>query len=475
MIKSCYLVLLLFLVPLFSFSQKYSAKEIREDVAYLKRKLEKVHPNAYRYTEKTTFEAIFEEKTKNLPDSLTVSEAYQLMAELMHYVHDAHTAFYMGKAHKKRNKKEFPFRFFPDGEKIKLRYNLSKDSTLKEGMEVVEMNGKSIEEYIQRFEKQTITDYGLYGRRSATLNFWIYYTRNFGTDSSFSLTLRSDDGETLIKKTFDCVPSKEMAKIFKKRYPYKSPKNLNIKWIDSLQTAVLTINSFRYGKAWDIPQWGFNRQIHKVFDSLQQKKVNNLIIDVRGNRGGFVSNPPRVIRRLYDKPFTLTDTVEFKKTNYVRNMLAFMPFALPLGWLYFKPNRGEYFTHSNESNTKQKPIQQQLFKGNLFFLMDSESYSATSQLLSKSHNLGIGTYIGEPCGGAYWGCYALQKVGFKLPNTRFEMLIPTCKSSHKIDFSKANGKTLQPDYYVVRQGEHWWNGKNDKVLEKALDLVKKKS
>ncbi|MBK7027690.1 MAG: hypothetical protein IPH45_00020 [Bacteroidales bacterium] len=129
------------------------------------------------------------------------------------------------------------------------------------------------------------------------------------------------------------------------------------------KTAVLTISSFNYY------EWN-NFSVFKSFlDSsikiIENKKIENLIIDVRYNRGGSQYPSIYLLQHLMDKPFSYYSKAEFEgKTD---------------------KSYGEEIFHPVENR----------FKGKVYFLIDGNGNSTTGHFMSlvKVHNLG--TIIGE--------------------------------------------------------------------------------
>jgi C-terminal processing protease CtpA/Prc len=143
------------------------------------------------------------------------------------------------------------------------------------------------------------------------------------------------------------------------------------------KTAVLTISSFNYY------EWN-NYPVFKSFlDSsmliINNKKIKNLIIDVRYNRGGSQYPSIYLLQHLMDKPFTYYSKAEFEgKTDKIY---------------------GEEIIYPLENR----------FKGKVYFLIDGNGNSTTGHFMSlvKVHNLG--TIIGEELGSNQF-CTAGQKL-----------------------------------------------------------------
>jgi len=168
------------------------------------------------------------------------------------------------------------------------------------------------------------------------------------------------------------------------------------------KTMVWTIKSFL---SEDIRKCGRNfKSYYKVvFRMLEKRKVENLIIDLRGNYGGIHTACVELFRYLTDESFKPMEYVEkVARSGESRTKLI------------SKPN---YALHKkNPSNPH--------FSGKLMLLVDGGSYSATTEFVAliRRHNRGV--VVGEESGGGFHGCTAGRTYSAKLPNTGIKVYVP---------------------------------------------------
>jgi C-terminal processing protease CtpA/Prc len=203
------------------------------------------------------------------------------------------------------------------------------------------------------------------------------------------------------------------------------------------KTAVLTISSFNYY------EWNNYADFKSFLDSsikvIDTKRIENLIIDVRHNRGGSQYPSIYLLQYLMDKPFTYYSKTEFEgKTDITYGEETFNPLE----------NR---------------------FKGKVYFLIDGNGNSTTGHFMSlvKAHQLG--TIVGEELGSNQF-CTAGQTL-FRLRNTKF--VVSSANNTHVSTATKLpDNKGILPDYYVSQSIEDYLN-KEDVVKNFALKLIKK--
>ena len=122
---------------------------------------------------------------------------------------------------------------------------------------------------------------------------------------------------------------------------------------------------------------------------------------------------------------------------------------------------------------KQRPHDEFRFNKNVYVLMNGGTFSAAALLVSKLHNMGVGTYVGMTCGGAYDGCSAAQFSSIKLPNTELEISLPLGKILYNVDAKKYNKPILQPDFEVKSNLEEILNNE-ETLLKNTQKMIKNK-
>jgi C-terminal processing protease CtpA/Prc len=187
-------------------------------------------------------------------------------------------------------------------------------------------------------------------------------------------------------------------------------KDLCLEILDG-KTAVLTISSFNYYEWNNYPV--FKSFLDSSMNIINNKKIKNLIIDVRYNRGGSQYPSIYLLQHLMDKPFTYYSKAEFEgKTDKMY---------------------GEEIIYPLENR----------FKGKVYFLIDGNGNSTTGHFMSlvKAHNLG--TIIGEELGSNQF-CTAGQTL-FRLSNTK--LVISVANNTHVSTATKLPDETgILPDF-----------------------------
>jgi hypothetical protein len=194
-------------------------------------------------------------------------------------------------------------------------------------------------------------------------------------------------------------------------------------------------------------------------------------VDFRGNGGGFIPNITRTMRYFAKEPFVLMDTVFFKKKAFKKVAPAYGIISPLVTRMLFKSYDDTFFYRKPKKPKLYKQVKKNHFDGKVYFLMDGGSYSATTFTMALAYDMGIGTFIGQPPGGANWGSFASTWNNFKLPNSKIVVHMPLFKLTHSLPNQRSKSFVLTPDYEVDYSLEDFMNEK-DAVLDFTLDLIR---
>jgi C-terminal processing protease CtpA/Prc len=205
---------------------------------------------------------------------------------------------------------------------------------------------------------------------------------------------------------------------------------LGIRIIKEKNIAILTISHFAFYDNCDF----FYTYIDEAFSRMEQEKIMNLILDVRGNTGG--------------DPFCAAHLLSYLEEAPV---------------VYFSKPYGEYFTL-----TKPVPLHQNHFKGEFITLIDGGGLSTTGHFLSLLKFHKFGKLVGEETGATYT-CNDASR-SYTLKNTRIQGHIAS-RTFATVVRDLPGDRGIIPDHQVVQTPEDIAEGV-DTVMEYALNMFK---
>jgi hypothetical protein len=352
----------------------------------------------------------------------------------------------------------FPFHISYLDKKMLVDMNLTNDSTIKVGTEILSINGMDADTIMSELLKRMPRDgynetYPLW-----ILNEWFreYYSYVFGHPTVFRITIKTNDG--VFEKQVNALSKDSILNTRKKLYPERLMLNENKKAItyknmDSLKTGILKIYTFS-GKMKKEYNQNFKKTIKSIFEEIKNNKTENLILDLRNNQGGGSAYGTYLFSYLLDKPF-----------SYVRD--------------YFAVRKVQ---NSSENRLKRKLYNRtrktnpnkNIFSGNLFLLINGGSFSNSGIVRSciETHKRAI--IIGDEAAGnktILTSMFTIKPYTI-LPNTKTVCDKPDYRTIIR-DIKLNDGHGVLPNYRIIPTIKDIIYNK-DAVLDFTFGLIREK-
>lgn len=454
---------------------KLQPQQMREDLQYLKNRLQLLHPGLYRYQDSLKYEERFRQLTENFDKEAAFKDFYTGMAPMITDIKDLHTSYDFPKNKYGKNSKVFPLIVRRFGDRFFVHLNGSSDTSIVRTSELLEINGEPVFQVYQKLRSLYGTDNGNEVSKEyyAEKAFASYYLRYYGVSDSAVVRYKLPANDTIFERKVAMETNKVLLKTLAGRYKNALRKNFDFVILDSLnKVARLDISSFTLkGRYFDFTQRRFKRELRKRFVAVEKTGIKHLIIDFRGNGGGYIPNISRLMKYIAPEPFKLIDTMLFRKKAF-NKLFPFYTIVPPVVALFlFKKSDSMHRYMVNRHPGKHKPYKENHFDGKLYFLMDGGSYSATTFTLGLAYDMNLGTFIGSRPGGANWGSFAGEWDNFRLPNSRIRIHMPLYKIVHAQPNKRTGRFFIEPDFHVGYAFSDFLI-RNDTVLKFTLDMIK---
>ncbi len=443
-------------------SQTLTPDQLSEDLRIFRSGLESFHPEMYRYTDADTFEKLFAQVEKKISQPMSQELFYKEMNPLIVALKDGHTKWIVqGKDQYYPFYEEdlFPLQLYFEGKKAFVIRHFAEES-VPELAEVESIDGIETEEIINSLlSKLSFGDGESLGGKYYQLNnhFPAVFATFFGVKEEYEIDLVQDG------KKFQWKGSGlSKAQIENENEDSSEPFSFNLV---NGTIAILNINRFYiYPKEPD-----FKKFLKNSFSSIDEKGIQNLILDLRGNEGGIEKYGVWLYQYLAKSEFDYYDFISVKtnlKTDYESHTSKIFRV---LNGFSKKSELGNRFTKSMGLKS-HKPVKN-AFEGELIVLIDGQSFSVTTEFAARVKSDQRGYFIGQETAGGY----ALNSSGFftiiTLPNSKIDLGVP------RLGFNMADLNPVQPmnsgilpDLELIPSAKDILNGK-DPVMEKALEIV----
>ncbi|MDT0558748.1 S41 family peptidase [Ichthyenterobacterium sp. W332] len=510
-------------------TKMHPVEDLHEDIDKVYKQLKRLHPRLYQFTPKETLDYKFDSLKSAINRPMTSRTFHKELAKVTKFVGQGHMSVsipntkFTRKEQKERLKLKFDvnnlnFEYVED--KIIIRSARGNDSLLVNA-EVLEVNGENALGLLKKY-KTTVASDGYnttFHDRVVGYRFLGYYQQDNGRFDSITFKLRNPDStfyktykrvskvkkriasdsikadsvakikfkdtltraERKAKKKARKLKSKERFKKYKKYgYNYVTKQyNRNLSFIGKDSTvALLKITSFTRGSKYK----DFYEETFATLDSLGTK---DLVIDLRNNFGGRLNEILALYSYLTDKNFTLINKSETNSripilktamsntTTFGRKLFVgvLSPIILTYDLLRTSKKDGQlYYRYKAAKETEPNPLN---FKGNIYVLINGNSFSASSIISTQLKGDKRAMFIGEETGGAYNGTVAGYYKIYELPNTKLRARIGLMHidSKHKI---APDGYGVKPDVEITPTYQDRLNNK-DPELEWVLNAIEKKN
>ncbi len=421
--------------------QKIAPALLRQDFSLLRDTLQRIHPGLYMYKSKVTIDRMFDSCFSTIQDDMTLTEFYTLTRFMIASVGDGHTNSRLPNQIMNdyySNVKVFPAMVMFINNRAFI-FCCKQNAELTE-TELLSINNHSLKEIIGRLFKYIQSDGFIQSHKNWELpeDFQLLFNLLYGENSSYNIIYKTKPGETkhttlqadIIKNIFCTSP-----------FP-RPDKYLQLTYTTS-NIAVLTIKSF-YNGLLEKTGENFGAFLDSAFTDMKNRKVQKLLIDIRSNQGGNDENGELLYSYLTNKPF-----------------------------MYYADQAtvDDHYTSQKHPNLAVQQPKENNFKGKLYVLVNGRSFSASAEFSSIVKTNNRGKFIGEECGGGYYGNTSGAETYVTLPNTQIIVRIPMVKYSMAVRKIKDNVWGIKPDYPLHITINDVVE-KKDRQLDYAIKLVK---
>jgi hypothetical protein len=417
---------------------------LRQDFQLLRDTLQKSHPGLYRYRTKAEMDHVLDSCYGSIPDSETFLQFYIRVAYMIGEIGDGHTNC----RPQREAWQEFINRekFFPAMvifiHSHAYIFCCNQDPKIR-GSELLSINGRPMREVLERIYAYVQSDGFIRSHKDTELpdGFNFLYYLIFGGSDKFEISYQLPGGAAQTAalqadsvKDMRCPPPSLFA---------RPDKYLGLHF-ETGDVAVLTIKTFFDGFLQQTHE-SFAGFLDSAFAEIKKRGVKKLLIDIRRNQGGNDENGELLYAYLTARPF--------------RYYLS-------------QETTTDKFSEKDHPNLTLQPPKENNYPGKVFILADGRSFSASAEFSSIVKTNNRGKFIGEMCGGGYYGNTSGNEVHVVLPNTQLDIRLPLVKYTLAVRPLGRNVWGIEPDFPLYPTISNIIDNK-DGQLERAIKIVEK--
>ncbi|MBC7525124.1 MAG: S41 family peptidase [Flavobacterium sp.] len=483
-----------------------SVTKLKADVDFIQTKFVEMHPDLYWYISKKDLDFKFDSIKTTLVKPISSYEFYEKITPVIVSIRQGHmTVQPQVKLFTKKEglllaKKgvgplsQFEFECFND--KLIVTKNKSYNKSIVIGTEIKAINGENVTSILNRYKKLFTSDgfNTTFKTNRVGRNFGLFYTYEHGIKDSLKYDFVKNDSlksVTILRKVVDTTgknskkkilrlshiekrKKKVLAKLLEKRkniYGYNSALkiyNRNLKFIDKdSAVAVIKLNGFQIGD--------YETFYKESFEKIKKYNTKTLVIDLRNNGGGRLSEIAELYSYLATSSFTFSGKTivtsktslfqadYFKGVSLPNKLIRLVGFPFYAGFIYFSIHQSAdgtfYYASPDDKVQKVKP---NAFGGKIYVLINGGSFSASCILSSNLKGSSRATFVGEETGGAYNGCVAGRMPQVKLPNSKIKVRVGLMKIVPYFT-TKNEGRGIFPDKEIIPSLQDRISGNNPEM------------
>ena len=419
-----------------------SRQQVQFDIDALIYTIDQVHPDIFSTCRQADLMRTVNAARKSLPDSLTITEAYKVMAPLVAMIGDGHTNLFFPGQQVFVNAKALHMPVYMDvASDGTITCQSSLDSIIPRGAKILSVNGIPSSEIIESMLPYVSGERRPFRLARINNSFsGLYYTL-YKADS-YDVEYLPQGAKRPMRHTFEPVDFTEAKRrcptrknVYKKDYSFTIDEANNVAVMDfPACNDVDNIEAFA----------------DSMFSTLRRRHIGNLIIDARANGGGSNYVGDVLLKYISPKPFTQISKGLVKVTPTTLRLLGSSMSSTTL--TYGEADSTWYDTPYTR--------EQGHYDGRVIVLSSNATFSAGASFVWTFKECGAGMVIGEETGGMNV-CYG-EILTYALPVSKI-----VCGISYKrfwqMNAEEDNIHGAIPDIAV----------KAEDALDTALQYIKK--
>jgi len=371
-------------------AQKFSKSDVLSDLEYLRSSLEETHFDLYAYTSREAFEENYRKVKEDIKkDSLPILEVLNLFQKVVAKANNAHTRIAFADyaqpyiAYFQSGGSVFPLEVAIENGKALIRKNWSANPHIPIGAELKSINGMPIKEILKKIDPQIAAERPYF--KNAQLEgftFPRYYWQVYGEHKAFEIKMLNNGLHSTQKveaiKAYDDYEMKR-EDILKQDWELKFQSNSAV----YLRPGAFGGDEARY-----------EHFIDSAFVEINSKAVENLIIDLRNHPGGDDSFGDYLVSFIADKPFKWTSKFRLKSSALLKEDVRKKRDTTEAFWKSVLTHKdGEIYDY--DFGFYEPQPEDKRFKGNVYVLVNRQSYSQSTVTAAQIQDYGFGQIVGE--------------------------------------------------------------------------------
>lgn len=451
----------------------YSLPELLEDFDVLKTTMKEAHGSLYAHIDPEDFELAVRKIRTGLNAPLTGIEFYRAVSPLVSAVRCGHTHILPSRGYEAfRDQKPY---CLPYGLELVENRLLICDEVFpcKEslmGSEILAINDRETRSIMDTFLHSLSGDGTISTQKFRRIgrSFIDYYARYIERKERYSLKIKRPDGR-IEKLEPPSLTRKQYEVALLAQYPREADSLVEVEFHLDFDAALLRMKTFY---TVDLKREGvrYRKYFRNLFSEIEEKGLRNLILDIRGNAGGSLRLVSELLSYLMEREFRfleeyrLSPALRLTYSRYIdRDLLT------TFKWLVSRKKEDHRILSWHRLLEPVQPKMNFRFNGDVYVLIDGETFSAASMFASLLQSRNNTVFVGEETGGAACGS-GVSPILLTLPNTRLRAQIPFGYVRLAVSEDRDCSRGVFPDRVIQATPNDRSSGR-DRALGCVVDMI----
>ena len=456
--------------PFLACGQYFQKEEMVEDLKEFEYLLFNLHPGLDYFTDTTTLRSMFVATKNALPDSLDRLSFFLKVEPIIDAIQCGHTNLTM--AHKvyknneeKKKKTLFPAYLTTWNGRLFFNADYEQDwLKIPRGTEIISIDSIPAKEIVRLIAK---TNKGADGNTEGSEAAWSVagfrttYARFYGLKESHRLEVIKPGKDAIDLHTLKSI---SYEKILKQTKANEKPP-LSYEFIEDDKVAVIKLRTFSNESLFKRTRKHFK----KAFQEIKEKNVENLIIDLRNNGGGAISNCNHFLSYLLNEKFKTVKKASLNKNLIKKELNLFQKLLVGTSK---KVTTEEEIWLKKYNNKGKKINKDHHFDGKVVVLTNKRSYSASTMFCAilKSHDRA--KIMGEVPGGSYHISFAGFSKYLKMKYSKIRIRIPLMRMEYNVNPDLQDNRIpVQPDFIKELNIKDFQEEGYDSLKDSAVEYL----
>lgn len=438
--------------------RKYAPGELRADMVVLQKTLEANHPSLYWYTPKDSMDYYFAAVTASIRDSLNEQDFKNKVSWVVAKIRCGHTAVRNSKAYSKvvfkSSRPQFPLVIKTWKDSMVVLASLFKsDTVFKRGTVITSINGMGNSQLLDSMFQLISTDGYADNFKSQviSMNFPGYFRNTYGLSNQYTINYIDSSGKprTAILHNYDVkADTVKKAVVVQHLPPLTRKEQRQAELFSKRSLRIDTARHIGYMRITTFSEGKLRRFFKNSFRTLREKKVQQLVIDLRENGGGNIALSNKLSRYLADHPFTTADSIsaQSRRLRYGRYIHPAWVYWISMHFASHKKADDRYHFSYYEHH-ELKPYTTNHFNGPVFIIQGGYTFSAATMFISTIKNQPNVITVGEETGGGSYGNSSIHLPSITLPHTGLQIVLPLYRVVLSSEHPKT-GRGFMPDITI---------------------------